>query len=68
VKTIVRGTINAGIKNIIYMGLISGPKIANGKCGKTTDAGTMDRGSTVLTLAKAQVRYPLMMTRAGRNM
>jgi hypothetical protein len=29
------------------MGLILGPKIANGKCGKTTDAGTMDRGSTV---------------------
>jgi hypothetical protein len=29
------------------MGLISGPKIANGKCGKTTVAGTMDRGSTV---------------------
>jgi hypothetical protein len=41
-KTIVRRTINAGINNIIYMGLISGPKIANGKCGKT-----MDRGSTV---------------------
>jgi hypothetical protein len=46
-QTIVRGTINARINNIIYMGLISGPKIANGKCGKTTDAGTMDRGSTV---------------------
>jgi hypothetical protein len=45
----VRGTINAGINNIIYMGLILGPKIANGKCGKTTDAGTMDRGSTVYT-------------------
>jgi hypothetical protein len=30
------------------MGLISGPKIANGKCGKTTNAGTMDRGSTVI--------------------
>jgi hypothetical protein len=39
--------INAGINNIIYMGLISGPKIANGNCGTTTDAGTMDRGSTV---------------------
>jgi hypothetical protein len=45
---IVRGMINAGINNIIYMGLISGPKIANGKCRKTTDAGTMDRSSTVL--------------------
>jgi hypothetical protein len=32
------------------MGLISGPKIANGKCGKTTNAGTMDRGSTVFHL------------------
>ena len=30
------------------MELYSGPKMANGRCGKTIDTGTIDRGSTVL--------------------
>jgi hypothetical protein len=47
-KTIVRGTMVAGINNVIYMELHSGPKMANGTCGKTIVAGTIDRGSTVL--------------------
>ena len=46
-KTIVRGTIDAGINNVIYMELYSGPKMANGRCGKMIDTGTIDRGSTV---------------------
>jgi len=29
------------------MELYSGPKMANGRCGKTIDTGTIDRGSTV---------------------
>ena len=40
-------TMNAGISNVIYMELYSGPKMANGRCGKTIDTGTIDRGSTV---------------------
>jgi len=36
-----------GINNVIYMELFSGPKISNGKCGKTNNAGMIDRGSTV---------------------
>ena len=47
-KTIVRGTMDVGINNVIYMELNSGPKIANSTCGKTIVAGTIDRGSTVL--------------------
>jgi hypothetical protein len=43
----VHGTMDAGINNIIYMELHSGPKMANGTCGKTIIAGTIDRGSTV---------------------
>jgi hypothetical protein len=39
---------DAGINNVIYMELYSGPKMANGICGKTIDTGTIDRGSTVL--------------------
>jgi hypothetical protein len=39
---------DAGINNIIYMELYSGPKMANGTCGKTIVTGTIDRGSTVL--------------------
>jgi hypothetical protein len=39
---------DAGINNIIYMELHSGPKMANGTCGKMITAGTIDRGSTVL--------------------
>jgi hypothetical protein len=45
---IVRGMIDAGINNVIYMELYSGPKMAHGKCGKTKVVGTIDRGSTVL--------------------
>ena len=32
-KTIVRGTMDAGINNVIYMELYSGPKMANGRYG-----------------------------------
>jgi len=39
---------DAGINNVIYMELYSGPKMANGRCGKTIDTGTIDRGSTVI--------------------
>ena len=45
---IVRGTMDAGINNVIYMELNSGPKFANSTCGKTIVAGTIDRGSTVI--------------------
>jgi hypothetical protein len=38
---------DAGINNIIYMELYSGPKMANSICGKMIDTGTIDRGSTV---------------------
>jgi mevalonate pyrophosphate decarboxylase len=38
---------DAGINNVIYMELHSRLKMANGTCGKTIVAGTMDRGSTV---------------------
>ena len=38
---------DAGINNVIYMELHSGPKMANSTCGKTIVAGTIDRGSTV---------------------
>jgi hypothetical protein len=38
---------DAGINNVIYMELHSGPKMANDECGKTIDMGTIDRGSTV---------------------
>ena len=49
-KTIVRGTMDAGINNVIDMELYSGPKMANGRCGKTIDTGTIVRGSTVFCL------------------
>jgi len=39
---------DAGINNVIYMELNSGPKMANSTCGKTIVVGTIDRGSTVL--------------------
>ena len=39
---------DAGINNVFYMELHSGPKMANSTCGKTIVAGTIDRGSTVL--------------------
>jgi hypothetical protein len=38
---------DAGIINVIYMELYSGPKMANGTCGNTIVTGTIDRGSTV---------------------
>ena len=40
---------DAGINNVIYMELHLGPKMTNGTCGKTIFAGTIDRGSTVLS-------------------
>jgi hypothetical protein len=43
---------DAGINNVIYVELHSGTKMANGTCGKTTVAGTIDRGSTVLINSK----------------
>ena len=45
---IVRGTMDVGINNVIYMERNSGPKMANDTCGKTIIAGTIDRGSTVV--------------------
>ena len=39
---------DAGINNVIYMELHSGPKMVNGTCRKTIVAGTIDRGSTLL--------------------
>ena len=42
---------DAGINNVIYMELNSGPKIAKSTCGKTIVAGMIDRGSTVLQLS-----------------
>jgi hypothetical protein len=39
---------DAGINNVIYMELRSGPKMVNGTCRKTIVAGTIDRGSTVI--------------------
>jgi len=41
---------DAGINNVIYMELHSGPKMVNSTCGKTIVAGMIDRGSTVLCL------------------
>jgi len=41
---------DAGINNVIYMELNSGPKIANSTRGKTIVAGTIDRGSTVIEI------------------
>jgi hypothetical protein len=49
-KTIVWGTMDAGINNVIYMELHSGPKMANGTRGKMIVAGTIDQGSTVVTV------------------
>jgi hypothetical protein len=38
---------DAGINNVIYVELYSGPKMADGTCRKTIVTGTIDRGSTV---------------------
>jgi len=45
---------DAGINNVIYMELHSGPKMATGACGKTIIAGTIDQGSTVYILSKVE--------------
>ena len=62
-KTIVWGTMDAGINNVICMELHSGPKMANCTCGKTIIAGTIDRGSTVflpgVTVTHTRRRYYL---------
>jgi hypothetical protein len=42
---------DAGINNIIYMELHSGPKMANSTCRKTVVAGTIDQGSTVIIVS-----------------
>jgi hypothetical protein len=42
------GMMDAEINNVIYMELYSGPKMANGKYGKTNVAGSIDRDSTVI--------------------
>ena len=41
---------DAGINNVIYMELNSGPKIANSTCGKTIVAGTIDQVPLLLLL------------------
>jgi hypothetical protein len=48
----VRGTMDAGINNVIYMELHSKPKMVNSTCGKMIVAGTIDQGSTVLCFCK----------------
>ena len=57
---------DAGINNVIYMELHSGPKMVNGTCGKTIIAGTIDRGSTVHHIVydgpNAACTYPLCGT------
>jgi len=60
-KTIVRGMMDVGINNVIYMELYSGPKMANGRCRKTIDTGTIDRGSTVLYILRF-VHVPYFQT------
>jgi hypothetical protein len=42
---------DAGINNVTYMELHSGPKMVNGTCGKTIVAGMIDRGFTVVLWA-----------------
>ena len=39
---------DAGINNVIYMEIYSGPKMANGTCGKIIVLGMVDRDSIVL--------------------
>jgi hypothetical protein len=41
-------TVDAGKNNVIYMGLNSGPKMANGEYRKTQDAGSVDRQNSVI--------------------
>jgi hypothetical protein len=42
---------NAGINNVSCMELHSGPKMANGTCGKTIISGTIDGGFIVLPMS-----------------
>ena len=49
----------AGINNVIYMELHSGPKMANGTCRKTIVVGTIDRGSTVYHWRSKVQRWPV---------
>ena len=53
------GTMDAGINNVIYMELYSGPKMANGRCGKTIDTGTIDRGSTVFLFVLVNLMFEI---------
>jgi hypothetical protein len=48
---------DAGINNVIYMELYSGPKMANGICGKTIDTGTIYRGSTVFLQKRKACKF-----------
>ena len=49
---------DAVIHNVIYMELLSGPKMANDTCGKTIVVGTIDRDSTVVTLTSCICEVP----------
>jgi hypothetical protein len=54
---------DVGINNVIYMELYSGPKMANGTCGKTIVTGTIDRGSTVLQMKHKELETsPILQT------
>jgi len=57
----------AGINNVIYMELHSGPKMANGTCRKTIVAGMIDRGSTVYTIPQYVIYciHKVLWSRAG---
>jgi len=48
---------DAGINNVIYMELYSGPKMANGRRGKTIDTGTIHRGSTVFMYVHEELTF-----------
>jgi hypothetical protein len=58
------GNAVSGINNVIYMELFSGPKMANGICGKTIHTGTIDRGSTVFSFTRT-VFLPVMWHTGG---
>jgi len=56
---------DAGINNVIYMELHSGPKMANSTCGKTIVAGTIDRGSTVYEIwSTHSVNHTIMVSKS----
>jgi hypothetical protein len=62
---IVRGTMDAGINNVIYMELHLGPKMANGARGKTIIVGTIDRGSTVYCMGVGGERTEWLASQFG---